>query len=164
MNDLVDTYDGIGLIGIGSIGGAIAQHVLKAGMPLRLWARSKNRALNLIENGALWNEKPSSLLQNTEVVITCVTDTEAIESVVFGPDGLAEGAGSRPKIIVDHSTIHPDKTRQIAQKVAQKGITWIDAPVTGGEQGAKNGDLLIMAGGDERAIEKVKPVLKLYTT
>ena len=102
MNDFVDTNEGIGLIGIGAIGGAIAGHLLRAKVPLKVWARSKDNALPLLQSGALWHESPSSLLQNTQVLITCVTDTTAIESIVFHQDGLEKGAGTRPKIIIDH--------------------------------------------------------------
>lgn len=153
----------IGFIGLGALGGAIAARVLDAGLSLSVWARNQSRVENFIERGAIWHASPASLVAAADIVVLCVSDTEAVESVCFAADGLAAAAPST-RIVVDHSTIHPHATRTIAERLHRaNGLRWLDVPVTGGVPAAKAGTLVAMAGGDAASLNEVQGLLQHYT-
>src|SRR5690606_18225286 len=113
----------------------------------------------VLERGAVEAKTPAELAGASDIVFMCVTDTAAAEAVVFGPDGVAEGAGP-DKTLVDFSSIRPDATRAMAERLkAETGMAWVDAPVSGGIQGAADGSLAIMCGGEAADIERVRPVV-----
>jgi 3-hydroxyisobutyrate dehydrogenase-like beta-hydroxyacid dehydrogenase len=147
-----------GFIGLGIMGGAMAGRLLAAGVPLHVFTRTKARAEPLITAGAVWANSPAAVTADADVVFVCVTDTPDVQAVLFGPAGVA--AGARPgTIVVDHSTISPGATRRFAADLASRGVTLLDAPVSGGDIGARNGTLSIMVGGDAGALDRVRPLL-----
>jgi len=136
----------------------MACNLLKAGYAVTVHSRTKSRSVPVIEAGAVWAETPAAAAHNADVVITCVTDTPDVEKVLLGAEGVIESA--RPATIcVDMSTISPAKTVQMGRLLAEKGVQLIDAPVSGGQIGAIEAKLSIMAGGPEEAVEKVRPIL-----
>jgi len=149
----------IGFIGLGIMGCPMAGRLLEARYPLAVYSRTKSRASRLISKGARFLESPAEVARESDIVFICVTDTPDVEAVVRGDDGIAAGARSG-LIVVDHSTISPASTRQLAEDLAKSGTHFLDAPVSGGDTGAKNGTLSIMVGGDPSAFERVEPVLR----
>ena len=150
----------IAFIGLGIMGLPMAGHLLSAGYALTVHTRSKNKADGLLARGAKWADTPAAAAAQADVVFICVTDTPDVEAVLFANDGVHKSA--RPgMIVVDHSTISPGATRGFAEKLSQLGTTLLDAPVSGGDVGAKNATLSIMVGGPADAFEKVSPLLKV---
>lgn len=148
-----------GYIGAGKMGGPMMDRLLAAGTRVTLWARTPDKLKRFEAAGAALAPTAAELCRRVDVVITCVSDTEAVRSVVFGPDGLADGA-SADKILVDMSTISPIATAEMADALASRtGMIWIDAPVSGGQKGAIDGTLAVMAGGPAEAIDRVRPLL-----
>ena len=150
----------LAFIGLGVMGEPMAGHLLKAGYPLTVHTRSKSKAEELIARGARWAGSPAVAAREAEVVFICVTDTPDVEKVVMGKDGVMEAVGEE-MIVVDHSTISPSATRAIAAAVAQRGARFLDAPISGGDVGARNATLAIMVGGDQGAFDRVEPILKV---
>lgn len=149
----------VGFIGIGLMGKPMTQRLLAAGYRTRVWNRSRAKLKDVVEQGAIEARTPAELTQASEIVFMCVTDTAAAEEVVFGPEGVARGA-EPGKTLVDFSSIRPDATRVMAARLREAtGMAWIDAPVSGGVQGAAAGSLAIMAGGEAADIERVRPVV-----
>lgn len=146
-------------IGLGTMGKWMALNILKAGHELTVYNRTREREVELAEKGARRAATPREAATGAEVVITCVSDTPDVEAVILGRDGVIHGAG-RGTVVVDMSTISPGVTRQIAEKLAEKDIGMVDAPVSGGSEGAMNATLSIMAGGDPEDFETVEPVFK----
>jgi 3-hydroxyisobutyrate dehydrogenase len=149
----------IGFIGLGIMGRPMAGHLLKAGYPLHVHTRTRAKAKALIEAGAAWCETPADVGGSCRVLITIVTDTPDVQAVLFGPNGAAERLQAGATVI-DMSTISPDATRVFAERLRQRGITLLDAPVTGGDIGAQQGTLTIMVGGEREAFDWVRPVLE----
>jgi 3-hydroxyisobutyrate dehydrogenase-like beta-hydroxyacid dehydrogenase len=149
----------IGFIGLGIMGGPMAGRLLDAKYRLVVHSRTKSRASRLISKGARFLDSPAEVARESDIVFICVTDTPDVEAVVRGDDGIAAGARSG-LIVVDHSTISPASTRQLAEDLAKSGTHFLDAPVSGGDTGAKNGTLSIMVGGDPSAFERVESVLR----
>ncbi len=148
----------VGYIGLGLMGKAIAGNILKGGFPLTVHNRSKAAVEELVGRGARWADSPAQVAAESEVVFTNLPDTPDVEQVVLGQAGILEGA--RPGlIVVDNSTIRPEAARAIAARLAEKEIAFLDAPVSGGDVGAREGTLTIMVGGDGAAVETVRPVL-----
>ena len=143
----------VAFLGLGIMGHAMATNLAKAGHEVTVWNRSAGKHVE----GAQTLASPAEAAQGAAVIWICVSDTAAVESVVFGPNGveqsLIEGV-----VIADSSTISPSATRRFAERVAQKGVQWVDSPMTGSKAGAEAGTLLFMIGGDEQAIEKLKPL------
>jgi 3-hydroxyisobutyrate dehydrogenase len=136
--------------------------LLAAGYRVHVWNRSRPKILPALGKGAIEAASPRDAARAAEVILTCLTDTRAVEEVAFGADGLAEAEG-RGKILVDHSSIRPDATRTFAERLASRsGMQWVDAPVSGGVKGAQEGTLAIMCGGHPEAIDRVRPVLSSY--
>jgi 3-hydroxyisobutyrate dehydrogenase len=147
----------LGYLGLGMMGFPMAQRLLKAGYEVAVWNRSAGKAAALVEAGAKPAANPREMTATATIIFMCVTDAAAVEKVVFGPDGLAACPGDG-KLVVDFSSIHPDKARAIAARLkAANGMGWVDAPVSGGSKGAEEGTLAVMAGGDAADIERVRP-------
>jgi 2-hydroxy-3-oxopropionate reductase len=149
----------VGYIGLGLMGKSIARNILKAGFPLVLHNRSRAAVDELVAEGAIAATSPKEVAAQVDVIFTNLPDTPDVEKVVLGENGVIEGAHDG-LIYADNSTIKPAAARRIAEKLAGKQVFALDAPVSGGDIGAKNGTLTIMVGGDEAALEKVMPVFQ----
>lgn len=147
----------VGYIGLGLMGKSIARNILKAGFPLVVHNRSRAAMDELVAEGAIAASSPAVVAAQVDVVFTNLPDTPDVELVVLEKKGIIEGAHSG-LIFVDNSTIKPASARRIAEKLSVKGVLSLDAPVSGGDIGAKDGTLTIMVGGDASALEKVMPV------
>jgi 2-hydroxy-3-oxopropionate reductase len=149
----------IGFIGLGVMGRPMALHLVRAGYRLRVYARRPEAAASLVSAGASIVATPAELASQSDVVITMVTATKDVEEVLLGPDAVLSGA--EPKtIIIDMSTIAPRATRRIAERLAERQVRMLDAPVTGGPAGAETATLTIMVGGDAAVLEEVRPILE----
>jgi len=149
----------IGFIGLGNMGLPMARNLLRAGFRLTLVrGHAAAAAEELRQAGAAVADTPAAVAAATELVATCLPDTPDVREVATGADGLL--AGARPGlVVVDHSTIAPMAARELAAACAAKGVSFLDAPVSGGQQGAVAGTLSIMVGGDAAALERARPVL-----
>jgi len=143
----------VAFLGLGIMGHAMATNLVKAGHEVTVWNRTPGK---LVE-GAGIAPTPAAAVQGAEVAWLCVSDTDAVESVLFGADG-AEASLTEGMIIADSSTISPSATLKFAERVASKGVAWVDAPMTGSKIGAQNGTLVFIVGGDEGQIERLKPL------
>ena len=148
----------VGYIGLGLMGKSIARNILKAGFPLVVHNRSRGAVAELVAEGAVEAFSPAEVAAQVDVVFTNLPDSPDVEKVVLGEKGIYEGAHAG-LVYIDNSTIKPATARTIAAKLAEKGAFALDAPVSGGDIGARNGTLAIMVGGDAGALEKVMPVL-----
>jgi 2-hydroxy-3-oxopropionate reductase len=148
----------VGFIGLGTMGMPMARNIIKAGFPLTAYNRTQSKAQALAEVGARVAASAKQLAAASDVIVTIVSDTPDVESVLLGPQGAIEGIRSGSTVI-DMSTISPEATRKIALVLARKGCHMLDAPVSGGEQGAIEGTLSIMVGGDFDVLERCRPIL-----
>ncbi len=149
----------IGYIGLGLMGKSMARNIHKAGFPLVVHNRSRDAVRELVAEGAREAKSPAEVAGQVEVVFTNVPDSPDVEAVVLGPGGIIEGA--RPGLVyVDNSTVKPATARKIATALQEKGVSSLDAPVSGGDIGARDATLTIMVGGPAEALEKVMPVLQ----
>lgn len=148
----------VGFIGLGVMGAPMAGHLLAAGHELAVWARRPEATAALAARGAHVSATPAALAARCEVVFSIVTSSADVEALAFGQEGLAAGLASGA-VHVDMSTIAPAVARELAARYAARGIGWLDAPVSGGEQGARDATLAIMAGGEEAVLDKVRPLL-----
>lgn len=149
----------VGYIGLGLMGKPMARNILKAGFPLVVHNRSRGPVDELVALGAQAASSPAEVAAQVDIVITNLPDSPDVEQVALGPQGIIEGA--HPGLIfIDHSTIKPETARHIAQVLGEKGVLCLDAPVSGGDIGARQGTLTIMVGGPEEALEKARPVLE----
>ncbi len=149
----------VGYIGLGLMGKSITRNILKAGFPVVVHNRSRGAVDELAAEGATPANSPKEVAEQVDVVFTNLPDTPDVEQVVLGENGILEGA-HEGLIYVDNSTIKPASARRIAEKLAAKGVIALDAPVSGGDIGAKNGTLTIMVGGEASALETVMPVFQ----
>ena len=149
----------LGFIGLGIMGTPMAGHLLAAGHRLHVHTRSRVPAA-LVEKGAMALPDARSVAQQADIVFTMLPDTPDVESVLFSEHGAASGL-SEGKVVVDMSSISPIATKGFAQRIGALGCGYLDAPVSGGEVGAKNATLSIMVGGDEPVFERVKPLFEL---
>lgn len=150
----------LAFIGIGLMGAPMARRLLEAGHSLALWNRSRDKLAPLVERGARAAQSPADAARSAAMVMLCITDTAAVEAVVFGERGVAETI-RRDALLIDFSSIQPEATRRFAARLkAERGAFWLDAPVSGGVPGAERGTLAIMAGGDTLALERARPVLQ----
>lgn len=147
----------IGLIGPGIMGQPMGMNLINAGYPLWVFSRTASRAQPLVDAGATMCDTPAAVAEAADIIISIVSDTQDVEAVVLDDNGVLTGA-SAGKVLVDMSTISPIATRSIAGKLAEKGMEMLDAPVSGGDVGARNGTLSIMVGGKPDVFERVKPV------
>jgi 3-hydroxyisobutyrate dehydrogenase-like beta-hydroxyacid dehydrogenase len=150
----------LGYIGLGTMGRGMAANLIDAGHRVTVWNRTPARAEGL---GATAVESPQEVGPESDVVFVCVSDTPDVEEVVFGDLGVIHGM-TEGDVLVDHSTISPVATRKFAAQAADLGVEWIDAPVSGGSEGAERGTLAVMAGGDGEALERVRPFMDAYST
>ena len=137
----------------------MAGHLLSAGHPLIVHSRTRSKAQDLVSRGARWADTPAGASKEAQTVFICVPDTPDVEQVVFGQDGILSTI-TPGQIVVDHSTISPTATRKMAEALAAKGAKFLDAPVSGGDVGARNATLSIMVGGDEAAFTQTRPLLE----
>lgn len=149
----------VGFIGLGIMGRGMAHNLLKAGFDLRVWNRTASRADELVQAGAIAASTPAELAAESDVVIVCVSDTPDVVEVILGEQGVIQGAQSGT-LVIDMSTISPQTTQEIAAKLNDKGIHMLDAPVSGGSEGAARGTLSIMVGGDAAQLERAMPLLQ----
>lgn len=147
----------VGFIGLGIMGSGMARNLLKAGFPLQVWNRTASRAEPLVAEGATAAESPAALAAASDIIITCVSDTPDVEAVILGEDGVIAGARSGA-LVIDMSTISPQATIAIGEQLAERGIHMLDAPISGGSEGAARGTLSIMIGGDEADVARAQPV------
>lgn len=150
----------IGYIGLGLMGKSIARNILKAGFPLIVHNRSRQAVTELVGEGAHAASSPAEVAENVDVVFTNLPDTPDVELVTTGPQGIRDGA-HQGLIWVDNSTIKPAAARHIAAELGQLGVQSLDAPVSGGDIGARQGTLAIMVGGPSEALERVMPVFQV---
>jgi len=148
----------LGYIGLGVMGGPMTLNLLGAGFEVNIWGRTPAKLSAAIEAGAHALASPKEIAEQSGPVFLCLSDTSAVEDVVFGEGGLAEGM-NEGSLLIDHSSINPDQTRAFAARLRDTcGAAWIDAPVSGGPGGAQSGTLVIMAGGEASDIERLRTV------
>src|SRR6266446_5747044 len=147
----------VGVIGLGIMGAPMARNLLRAGHPLTVHTRTRARVAGLLADGAAWADSPAALAAAVDAVVTMLPDTPAVEAVMAGPDGVL--AGARAELLaIDMSTIDPAVARALAERAAETGVALLDAPVSGGEQGAIAGTLSIMVGGAAAAFDRAGPL------
>jgi 3-hydroxyisobutyrate dehydrogenase len=149
----------VGFVGLGTMGVAMAANVARAAFPLTVWNRTPGRAGPLVEQGATEAESPAAVAAASDVVVICVSDTPHVAEVLFGPAGITIGAAPGT-LVVDCSTISPAATRSFAERLAASGVGLVDAPVTGGSEGAQKGMLSILVGGSPEDVERARPILE----
>jgi len=149
----------VGYIGLGIMGKSIARNILKAGFPVVVFNRSLPAVQELVAEGAQQASSPADVASRVDVVFTNLPDTPDVEKVVLGENGIIEGAHDG-LIYIDNSTIKPASSRMIAAALAEKGVLSLDAPVSGGDIGARQGTLAVMVGGPAQAFEKAMPVFQ----
>ncbi|MBK8022913.1 MAG: NAD(P)-dependent oxidoreductase [Chloroflexi bacterium] len=149
----------VGFIGLGIMGQGMTMNLLKASFPLTVWNRTASKMKQIVAAGAAQGESPADVAAKSDIIITCVSDTPDVEAVVLGDNGIIHGA--KPgALVIDMSTISPGATRTMAEALAAKGIQMLDAPVSGGSEGAAKGTLSIMVGGEADQFERALPVLR----
>ncbi len=161
---MTETDHPIGFIGVGLMGRPMVLRLIDAGFKVVVWGRNRTKLAPVLDAGAHWAETAADATRRAGIVLTCLSDTAAVDAVVFGPAGIAAGGGG-DKLLVDLSSIRPDATREMAARLAELcgGMGWVDAPVSGGVVGAESGTLVMMAGGDEADLARAMPVLHHLT-
>ena len=149
----------IAFIGMGTMGAPMALNVLKAGHEVVVHNRTREKELPLADAGALRADTPREAAAGVEIIITCVSDTPDVEAIVLGAEGIIQAAPAG-SLVIDMSTISPTATRHMAATLTEKEIRMIDAPVSGGSEGAQNGTLAIMVGGEAEDVQHAMPVLE----
>jgi 2-hydroxy-3-oxopropionate reductase len=149
----------VGYIGLGLMGKSMARNILRAGYPLVVHNRSQAAVDELVAEGARQAHSPAEVAGQVDVVFTNLPDSPDVEAVALGPSGILEGAHAS-LVFVDNSTIRPATARKIATQMGEKGVSCLDAPVSGGDVGARNATLTIMIGGPIQALERARPVLE----
>jgi 3-hydroxyisobutyrate dehydrogenase len=149
----------LGFIGIGIMGSQMVLRLRERGWPVTAWNLEPEALAQVTQAGAVAAASPAAVAEASDIVLLCVLHTDAVRSVVFGPDGIAS-ASVRGKLLVDHSTIDPAASREMAERLRREaGMGWVDAPVSGGPQASREGSLTVMAGGDAADIERARPVM-----
>ena len=149
----------VGFVGLGTMGLAMATNAARAGFEVSAWNRTPGRAGDIESLGATILDSPAAVAAASDIVITMVSDTPDVDAVLFGPKGVAEGAQAGT-LVIDMSTIAPSATRDFAARLAKQGVSMLDAPVSGGSEGAKKGTLSIFVGGDAADLDRARPVLE----
>ena len=152
----------IGFVGVGIMGQSMAGHLLAAGYQVHVYNRTKSKTDALIAKGATWHDTPGAVAAQSDLIITMVGFPSDVEEVYFGENGII--ASAKEAILVDMTTSSPSLARKIAQEAAQKGLASIDAPVSGGDIGARDAKLTIMVGGEQAVFNHVLPVLQKLGT
>jgi 3-hydroxyisobutyrate dehydrogenase len=148
----------IAFVGLGTMGAAMAANLRRAGFPVTVWNRTPGRAAALLELGATEAPTPAAAARAADVVVSCVSDTPDVEAVLFGVDGVSSGLASGG-LVIDCSTISPAATAGFAARFREQGIGLVDAPMSGGSEGAKHGTLTFFVGGEPADAERANPVL-----
>ncbi len=149
----------IGFIGIGVMGRSMAGHLMDAGFELHLFTRTRSSAETLLDRGAVWHDSPADLATGCEVIFTIVGFPDDVEEVYFGKQGLL-GAVKEGTILVDMTTSRPELAERIAAEADRRGCSALDAPVSGGDTGARNASLSIMVGGPKETFDRILPLLE----
>lgn len=151
--------EAIGFVGLGIMGQGMAHNLIRAGFDLIVWNRTASKMDDLVAAGARAASSPAELAAETDIIFVCVSDTPDVEAVILQENGILHGvrAGS---LVIDCSTISPQATRAIAEKLAEKDVQMLDAPISGGSEGAQRGTLSIMVGGSEEAFARALPCLQ----
>jgi 2-hydroxy-3-oxopropionate reductase len=160
VNSVIGPQTKLGLIGLGLMGKPMGMNLLKAGFPLTVWNRTASRADELVAAGARLAPSPRELAANSELVLSIVSDPAALEEVLWGQNGALQGL-QRGSIYIDSSTVSPTLARKVATACEERGVRFLDAPVTGGDWGAKKGELVFMVGGDGATLSNAEPVLRV---
>lgn len=156
---MAETQPTVGYIGLGLMGAPMAKRLAEAGYTTTVWARDPAKAEPVVAAGASAVDSAAAVTRASDIVFTCVSDTAAVETVVFGDNGIAAGAGPG-KILVDMSSIRPEAAQEMAARLSEStGMSWIDAPVSGGVVGSETGKLTVMAGGNQSDFDRVAPVV-----
>ena len=150
----------IGFIGLGVMGGAMAGHLLEAGQRVEVYTRTKSKAESLLKAGATWAATPAALAKDCDIIFTMVGYPSDVEEIYFGDAGLIANA-RQGALLIDTTTSSPELAARIYAAAAARSIAALDAPVSGGDTGAKNATLTIMVGGDENAFDSAKPLLDI---
>ncbi|MCY4465362.1 MAG: NAD(P)-dependent oxidoreductase [Chloroflexi bacterium] len=148
--------ESIGFIGLGIMGRGMVDNLMQAGFDLTIWNRTASRMTPFIERGASAASSPSEVAAKSDIIITCVSDTPDVEQVILGEDGVIHGAAAGD-LVIDMSTINPVNTVEIARQLNARGVNMLDAPISGGSEGAANGTLSIMIGGGEDDVARATP-------
>src|SRR5215510_11357933 len=151
----------VGFIGLGTMGTPMARNVLKGGYAVTVWSRRSDAMAPLVSAGAAAGDSPADVAAKSDVIVTMVTDTKAVEEVVLGEHGIDRGARAG-SIVIDHSTIDSNGARRIAGELAKRDVEMLDAPVSGGSIAAEAGTLVTMVGGSKTALDRVTPVVSCY--
>lgn len=150
----------IGFIGLGLMGRPMALNLLKAGFHVTVWNRTASRAEEAVAAGGTLAKTPGDAAAGVDFLITMVSDPPALEQVLWGPGGAMDGL-ARGAIYIDSSTVAPALERRVASACSERGVRFLDAPVTGGDWGAKKGELVFMVGGDPATLKDAEPVLSV---
>ncbi|HRO91760.1 MAG TPA: NAD(P)-dependent oxidoreductase [Promineifilum sp.] len=151
--------ESIGFIGLGIMGSGMAANLLRAGFNVTVWNRTPARITPLAGAGAAVADNPAAVAESSTIIVTCVSDTPDVEEVILGPQGIINGVRSG-SLVIDCSTISPNATKAIAAQLEARGAWMLDAPVSGGSEGAAKGTLSIMVGGDAEQVTRAMPVLQ----
>jgi 3-hydroxyisobutyrate dehydrogenase len=153
----------LGFIGLGLMGRPMVDRLLTDGYDVTVWNRSPQKTISVVAKGALLARSIAELVATVDIVLMCLADARAVEIVVFGDGGVAS-VGSKEKLLVDFSSMRPDITRKLAERLKiETGMGWVDAPVSGGSKGADTGTLAIMAGGEVNDVERVRPIVSAFS-
>ncbi|BAO60704.1 3-hydroxyisobutyrate dehydrogenase [Pseudomonas protegens Cab57] len=156
---MMSALPSLGFAGIGLMGLPMCRRLLAAGYPLTVWNRNPEKCAPLVAAGARQVATPAQLCADADLMLMCLANTEVVREVVFGPEGIAQGARAG-QLLLDLSSLEPTATREMAVELAaSRGVAWVDAPVSGGTPGAEAGSLAIMVGGEATDVERVRPVL-----
>jgi len=150
----------LAFVGMGIMGLPMAGHLLAAGHAVTVHSRTKSKAESILAKGARWATSPAEAARESDVLFLCVTDTPDVRDVLLGEGGVIEAA-REGLVVVDHSTISPTATREMSAELGKKGVTMLDAPVSGGDLGARTATLSIMVGGPEQTFASVEPLFRL---
>ncbi len=148
----------VGFLGLGTMGAPMAANLARAGFEVTAWNRTPRDHAELADLGVALARTPAEVARVADTVVVCVSDTPDVESVLFGADGVADGA-RQGLLVADCSTISPAATRDFGARLAEQGAALVDAPVSGGSEGARNATLTIFVGGDPADVERARPVL-----
>ena len=148
----------IGFVGLGVMGRPMAERLCRAGYDLVVWTRTEKNAQGLLDLGARFARSPAEVAAESGIVLSCLLDTDVIEAVYLGPDGLASTAAVG-SVFVEHGTFEPSMARAVAKRLAARGSGFLDAPISGGAERAATGELACMVGGDPTVLDRIRPVL-----
>jgi 3-hydroxyisobutyrate dehydrogenase-like beta-hydroxyacid dehydrogenase len=150
----------VGFIGLGLLGLPMALRLVACGYSVVGWNREPDRCDALVAAGGSRAESPAEVAEQSDIICLCVLDHAAVDAVVFGPQGIAQAGNSRPRVVVDFSTLAPEQSKEMAKRARAFDIEWLDAPVSGGPAAARTGSLTVMVGGSVQALQQARPILE----